>query len=73
MRNGTSERIRRSFIIDDGADPLFTGNIFQDVGGVGLHDPGEGGRARFDRDNWFADAQDARSPSSSMPRVWRGR
>ena len=73
MRNGTSERVRRSFIIDEGADPLFTGNIFQDVAGDGLHDPGEGGRARFDRDNWFAAAQDVRSPSSSMPRVWRGR
>jgi PPM family protein phosphatase len=71
MRNGTSERVRRSFIIDEGTDPLFTGNIFQDVGGEGLHDAGEGGRARFDRDNWFADAQDVRSPSSSMPRVWR--
>lgn len=73
MRNGTSERVRRSFIIDAGADPLFTGNIFQDVGGDGLHDPGEGARARFDRDNWFADAPDVRSPSSSMPRVQRGR
>ena len=73
MRNGTSERVRRSFIIDDGANPLFTGNIFQDVGGDGLHDPGEGARARFDRDNWFADAQDVRSPSAAMPRVRRGR
>jgi serine/threonine protein phosphatase PrpC len=73
MRNGTSERVRRSFIIDEGADPLFTGNIFHDVGGDGLHDPGEGARARFDRDNWFADAQDVRSPSPSMPRVRRGR
>jgi len=73
MRNGTSERVRRSFIIDEGADPHFTGNIFQNVGGDGLHDPGEGARVRFDRDNWFADAQDARSPLSSMPRVWRGR
>jgi len=73
MRNGTSERVRRSFIIDEGADPHFTGNIFQNVGGDGLHDPGEGARVRFDRDNWFADAQDARSPLSSTPRVWRGR
>ena len=73
MRNGTSERARRSFIIDEGADPLFTGNIFQDVGGDGLHDPGEGALARFDRDNWFADAQDVRSPASALPRVWRGR
>ncbi|HMF99007.1 MAG TPA: protein phosphatase 2C domain-containing protein [Vicinamibacterales bacterium] len=73
MRNGTSERVRRSFIIDQGADPFFTGNIFQDVGRDGLRDPNDGGRARFDRDNWFADAQDVRSPSSPMPRVRQGR
>jgi len=73
MRNGTSERVRRSFIIDDGAAPLFTGNIFQDAGGDGLHDPGEGARARFDGDNWFTDPQDVRAPSSSMPRVRRSR
>ena len=73
MRNGTSEHVRRSFIIDDEADPSFSGNIFQDIGGDGLHDSVEGLRARFDRDNWFADAQDVRSPSASMPRVRRGR
>src|SRR5262249_52431089 len=32
MRNGTSERVRRSFVIDEGADPVFTENIFHDVG-----------------------------------------
>jgi serine/threonine protein phosphatase PrpC len=73
MRNGTSERVRRSFIIDEGADPFFTGNIFQDIGGDGLHDPGEGARARFDRDNWFADAQDVRSVLPATPHVRRGR
>jgi serine/threonine protein phosphatase PrpC len=73
MRNGTSEHVRRSFIIDEGADPFFTGNIFQDIGGDGLHDPGEGARARFDRDNWFADAKDGRSPSTPIPRVRQGR
>ena len=31
MRNGTPERVRRSFIIDEGANLLFTGNVFQDV------------------------------------------
>jgi serine/threonine protein phosphatase PrpC len=73
MRNGTSERVRRSFIIDEGTDPFFTGNIFQDIGGDGLHDPGEGGRARFDRDNWFAEAPDLRSLLPATPRVRRGR
>src|SRR5262249_373915 len=69
MRNGTSERIRRSFIIEEGAEPLFIGNIFQDVGSDALREPGDGARARFDRDNWFADAQNVRSPSSALPRV----
>lgn len=31
MRNGTPECVRRSFIIDDGADLRFTGNVFQNV------------------------------------------
>jgi hypothetical protein len=31
MRNGTPERVRRSFVIDDGANLLFTGNVCQDV------------------------------------------
>jgi serine/threonine protein phosphatase PrpC len=73
MRNGTSERVHRSFIIDEGAAPQFTGNIFDDVRRDALGDPGDGGRERFGSDNWFADAQDARSPSATVPRVQRGR
>jgi serine/threonine protein phosphatase PrpC len=73
MRNGTSERVRRSFIIDEGADPLFTGNIFHDVSRDAVGDPGDNGRARFGRDNWFADAEDLRATSSTVPRVRRGR
>jgi len=73
MRNGTSERVHRSFIIDEGADPYFTGNIFHDVRRDALGDPGDGGRERFGGDNWFADAQDVRSPSATVPRVQRGR
>jgi PPM family protein phosphatase len=73
MRNGTSERVRRSFIIDEGANPLFTGNVFQDVSRdtfVGLSD---GARAVLSRDNWFADAPDVRSTSSTTPPVRPGR
>jgi serine/threonine protein phosphatase PrpC len=73
MRNGTSERVHRSFIIDEGADPHFTGNIFHDVGRDALGDPSDGGRERFGGDNWFADAQDVRSPSAIVPRAQRGR
>ncbi len=73
MRNGTSERVRRSFIIDEDADPHFTGNIFHDVSRDALGDPSDGGRERFGGDNWFADAQDVRSPSATVPRAQRGR
>jgi hypothetical protein len=73
MRNGTSERVHRSFIIDEGADPHFTGNIFHDVRRDALGDPSDGGRERFGGDNWFADAQDVRSPSATVPRAQRGR
>jgi serine/threonine protein phosphatase PrpC len=73
MRNGASERVRRSFIIDEGADPLFTGNIFQDVSRDAVGDLSDGARASFGRDNWFADTQDVRSTASTTPRVRRGR
>ncbi len=73
MRNGTSERVHGSFIIAEGADPRFTGNIFHDVRRDALRDPSDGGRERFGGDNWFADAQDARSPSVTVPRAQRGR
>jgi len=73
MRNGTSERIHRSFIIDEGADPHFTGNIFHDVRRDALGDPSDSGRERFGGDNWFAEAQDVRSPSATVPRPQRGR
>jgi hypothetical protein len=72
MRNGTSERVRRSFIIDDGADPLFTGNIFHGVGHDAFADLSDGSRAALSRDNWFAEAQDPRSTSSTTPHVRRG-
>jgi serine/threonine protein phosphatase PrpC len=67
MRNGTSEHIHRSFIIDEGADPHFTGNIFQDLRRDALGDPGGGGRERLGDDNWFVDAQDVRPPPATAP------
>src|SRR5205814_4177672 len=57
MRNGTSERVRRSYIIDEGANPLFTGNVFQDVSRDGVDELSDGARALLGRDNWFVDAQ----------------
>jgi len=73
MRNGTSEHVHRSFIIDEGADPHFTGNIFHDVRRDALGDSSDGARERFGCDNWFADAPDARCPSATVPRPQRGR
>jgi serine/threonine protein phosphatase PrpC len=73
MRNGTSERVHRPFIIDGGADPRFTGNIFHDVGRDAVGDPGDGRRERFGGDNWFADAPDGRAPLAAVPHAQRGR
>jgi len=55
MRNGTSERVRRSFIIDQGVNPLFTANVFQDVSRDAFGDLSDGERAVLGRDNWFVD------------------
>ncbi|PWU21422.1 MAG: hypothetical protein C5B48_11340, partial [Candidatus Rokuibacteriota bacterium] len=73
MRNGTSERIRRSFIIDEGADPLFSDNIFQGMSRDAFGDLSDGSRARLGRDNWFVEAQDSGSTVSATPRVHRER
>ena len=73
MRNGTSEHVRRSFIIDEGANPLVTGNVFQDVSRETFGDLSDGARAVLSRDNWFADAPDVRSTSSTTPPVRPGR
>lgn len=72
VRNGTSEPVRRSFIIDEGANPLFTGNVFQDVSRDALGNLSESEFIVLGRDNWFAEAQD-RSAWSATPRVRRGR
>jgi len=73
VRNGTSEHVRRSFIIDEGANPLFTGNVFQDVTRDAFGDLGDGERVVLGRDNWFVENQDGRSAWSTTPRVRRGR
>jgi hypothetical protein len=73
MRNGTSERVRRSFVIDEGANPLVTGNVFQDVSRDTFVDLSDAARAVLHRDNWFADAPDVRSTSATTPPVRPGR
>jgi serine/threonine protein phosphatase PrpC len=73
MRNGTSERVRRAFIIDEGASPLVSGNVFQDVSRETFGDLSDSARAVLGRDNWFADAPDVRSTASTKPPVRAGR
>jgi serine/threonine protein phosphatase PrpC len=73
MRNDTSERVHSSFVIDEGADPHFTGNIFHDIRRSALADSSDAGRDRLGVDNWFADTQDIRSPSTTVARTQRGR
>jgi serine/threonine protein phosphatase PrpC len=73
VRNGTSEPVRGSVIIDEGANPLFTGNVFQGVSRDVFGDLSESERFVLDRDNWFAEQQDGRSAGSATPRVRRGR
>ena len=73
MRNGTSERVHRPFIIDAAADPRFSGNIFHDVRRDAVGESGDAGSERFGGDNWFADAPDVRAPSATVPRAQQGR
>jgi hypothetical protein len=73
VRNGTSEPVRRPFIIDEGANPLFTGNMFQDVSRDAFGDLSDGERVVMGLDNWFAEVQDGRAAWSATPRVRRGR
>jgi serine/threonine protein phosphatase PrpC len=73
VRNGTSERVRRSFVIDEGANPLFTGNVFQDVSRDAFGELGDSERVVLGHDNWFVETQDGRSAWSTTPRARRGR
>jgi PPM family protein phosphatase len=73
MQNGTSERVRGSFIIDAGADPRFAGNVFHGVSPDAFGELSDGSRAAVGRDNWFPEAQNSRSTSPTTPRGRRGR
>jgi PPM family protein phosphatase len=73
VRNGTSEPVRRSFIIDEGSNPLFTENVFQDAGRDAFGDLSESELVVLGRENWFAETHDGRSTWGTTPRVRRGR
>jgi len=72
-RNGTSERARGSFILDERGDPRFSGNVFHDVGHDAFARLREGLRGALTRDNWFTAAPDARPSSTAAPHGRRGR
>jgi PPM family protein phosphatase len=73
VRNGTSEPVRRSFIIDEGSNPVFTENVFQDASRDAFGDLSESELVVLDRENWFAETHDGRSTWWTTPRVRRGR
>jgi PPM family protein phosphatase len=70
-RNGGSERVRASFVIDEHADARFSGNLFFDVTTDAFGRLTESSRGPLVRDNWFGGTPESRAPSSPRPR--RGR
>ena len=58
MRNGRSERVRGSFMLDEGADTRFSGNVFHGVSSDAFRDLSDSVRTALSRDNWFPEAQD---------------
>jgi PPM family protein phosphatase len=71
-RNGMSERVQRSVIVDDGALPKFSGNVFHGITPDTFGHLGEAARAALAHDNWFPEVPD-RSTSSTGARGRRGR
>jgi hypothetical protein len=71
-RNGMSERVQRSVIVDEGALPKFSGNVFHGITPDTFGHLGDAARSALAHDNWFPEAPD-RSTSSSGARGRRGR
>jgi serine/threonine protein phosphatase PrpC len=72
-RNGMSERVQGSLIIDEGALPKFSGNVFHGVSQDAFGHLSDDARAALARENWFLEPQDLRSTTSHLPRGRRGR
>jgi serine/threonine protein phosphatase PrpC len=72
-RNGMSERVQGSWIIDESASPRFSGNVFQGVSQEAFGHLSDDARAALARDNWFPESQDPRSASPHLPKARRGR
>jgi PPM family protein phosphatase len=71
-RNGKSERVQGSFIIDDNAEPRFSGNIFHGVAADAFARLHEALRTTLRQDNFFVEPPDLRS-APVVPRGRRGR
>ena len=71
-RNGKSERVQGSFIIDDNAEPQLSGNIFHGISEDAFARLPEAMRTTLRRDNVFVDAPNLRS-TPVVPRGRRGR
>jgi PPM family protein phosphatase len=72
-RNGMSERVQGSWIIDESASPRFSGNVFHGVSQEAFGHLSDDARAALARDNWFPESQDPRSTTPHLPRGRRGR
>jgi len=71
-RNGMSERVQRSVIVDDHALPKFSGNVFHGITPDSFGHMGDAARFALAHDNWFPEAPDRSTPSSGA-RGRRGR
>ena len=71
-RNGQSERVQGSFIIDDDAQPRFSGNVFHGVGEDAFAHLADTVRAALRRDNFFVEPPDRRATTPAAPRGRRG-
>jgi len=72
-RNGLSERVQGSVIVDEQASPQFSGNVFHGIGYDMLGRLGGGVRSALARDNWFPEAAPDRSAPPAGARGRRGR
>jgi serine/threonine protein phosphatase PrpC len=73
VRNGVSERVPGTMIIEENADAHFAGNVFHGISPKVFARLGEAARIALTRDNWFVDAPDRRSAAPTPPRVRRSR
>jgi serine/threonine protein phosphatase PrpC len=62
-RNGLSERVQASLVIETGAEPSIVGNVFQGVAPKVFQSLTDAARLSIMRENWFPDG-----PSSASPR-----